>query len=348
MFRVKRKPMNYRTFGRSGLRVSEISFGTGDNAGLMVKGSEADRRAAVARALELGINYFDTSPDYGKGVAEKNLGAALRELRADAIVSTKVEIMPATIDDIPHAIATSLDASLRRLQRECVDVLMIHNPPRLRRDLKAPFWTPLTPSDYLEIALPALERARTAGKVRHFGFACEHAEPAAVYPLLDSGAFTAINAWYNLVNPTSGRPLPRGVVVGPDYDDYGEIIARAAARGVGVAAIRPLAGGALTYQTATQGPTARHPLAGGMYSRDPRTFRPEADRGKAFLFLHSAKRSLPQAAFAFALMHPAVTTVVSGASDLAQLEELVAAAAMRLSEDELKRIDEVYAKNFGL
>ncbi|HXP92787.1 MAG TPA: aldo/keto reductase [Candidatus Binatia bacterium] len=341
--------MKYRPLGKTRLQLSEISFGTGDNAGLMVLGSPEEQRGAVARALELGINYFDTSPDYGKGAAETNLGRILRELRADAVVSTKVEIMPDTIEDIERAITQSLDGSLRRLQRDYVDVLMIHNPPRLQRNLKAPFWTPLTPDDMLGPALRALQKARDDGKARHFGFACEHAEPAAVYPLLESGEFSLINAWYNLVNPTAGMRLPQGVKLGPDYDDYGDIIARAKACDVAVAAIRPLAGGALTPQVASGGPTARHRLAGGMYTRAPETFRPEADRGRPFAFLERLGRTLPQAAYAFALMNPAVTTVVGGFSDVAQLEELVRYSdAPRLSDDELAQIRAVYAKNFGL
>ncbi|HXF32949.1 MAG TPA: aldo/keto reductase [Candidatus Acidoferrales bacterium] len=341
--------MKYRPLGKTRLQFSEISFGTGDNAGLMVLGSAGEQRDAVARALELGINYFDTSPDYGKGVAETNLGKVLGELRADALVSTKVEIMPDTIDDIEGAIVRSLDGSLRRLQRDYVDILMIHNPPRLERNPSAQYWIPLTPADMLGPALRALEKSRTEGKVRHFGFACEHAEPAAVYPLLESGHFILINAWYNLVNPTAGMPLPKGIELGPDYDDYGEIITRAHDAGVGTAAIRPLAGGALTRQVAATGPTARHRLAGGMYTRDPETFRPEADRGRAFGFLDRPDRSLPQAAYAFALMNPAVTTVVGGFSDISQMEELVQyAEALRLGDDEILRIRSVYAKNFGI
>lgn len=341
--------MKYRPLGKTRLQLSEISFGTGDNAGLMVQGSAGEQRAAVARALELGINYFDTSPDYGKGVAETNLGKVLRELRADALVSTKVEIMPDTIEDIEGAITRSLEGSLRRLQRDYVDILMIHNPPRLERNLDAPYWTPVTPDDMLGPALRALEKARADGKARYFGFACEHAEPAAVYPLLESGRFNLINAWYNLVNPSAGMPLPKGIALGPDYDDYGEIITRAHESGIGAAVIRPLAGGALTQQVAGAGPTARHPLAGGMYTREPESFRSEADRGRAFAFLHQPDRSLPQAAYAFALMNPAVTTVVGGFSDAAQMEELVQyAEAPRLADEEILRIRSVYANNFGI
>ena len=67
--------MQYRKVGASDLVVSEIAFGCGGNAGLMVRGSDAERLPVVARALELGITYFDNAPDYGNGAAETNLGA---------------------------------------------------------------------------------------------------------------------------------------------------------------------------------------------------------------------------------------------------------------------------------
>ena len=96
--------MKYRRLGKTSLDVSEISFGTGDNAGLMMNAPEAERLRSFERALELGINYFDTSPDYGKGRAEENLGAAFKRYAGQAKkplhVSTKVEIMPEDFDDI--------------------------------------------------------------------------------------------------------------------------------------------------------------------------------------------------------------------------------------------------------
>ncbi len=339
-----------RALGKCGLDVSAISFGTGDNAGLMVKGSEAQQTAALARALELGINFFDTSPDYGKGLAETNLGRALATLRPPkVIVSTKVEIMPSDLDDIAGKVVRSLDDSLRRLGRQSVDILMIHNPPRLQRNSSAAYWTPLTPADFLGPALEGLERVRAQGKARHFGFTCENAEPAAVIPLLETGRFAAINCWYNLVNPTAGRALPLGVKVGVDYDDYGGIITAAGRCGVGVAVIRPLAGGGLTGQVVAAGAAGRHALAGGQYTRKPETFQPEIERARAFAFLDRSDRSLPQAAYQFALMHPAVSTVVGGYSDLDQLEEVAKAAGMgSLDAAEEQAVERVWACNFGL
>jgi aryl-alcohol dehydrogenase-like predicted oxidoreductase len=341
--------MRYRTFGPNGPRVSEISFGTGDNAGLMVLGSERERQAAVDRALELGINYFDTSPDYGKGVAETNLGQALRTRRDEALVATKVEIMPETLDDIEATVTRSLEASLKRLGMDAVDVLMIHNPPRLQRNPSIRTWTPLTQEDFMGPALRALERARDAGKTRYLGFATEAAEPAATKPLLETGLFTVINAWYSLVNPTGGMEMPAGVAYGPDYDDYGGIVSHAGKHGVGVAVIRPLAGGALSRQVAQSGVSGRHALAGGGFSRRPETFQPEIERGRAFAFLDTGTRTLQAAAYTFDLMNPAVSTVIGGYSELAHLEELAAVSgAPALSADELAKIRAVYANNFGL
>ena len=76
--------MKYRPLGSSGLELSEIAFGTGDNAGGIVYGAARHQHAMVARALELGINTFDCSPDYGKGLGEANLGRVLKELRRSA------------------------------------------------------------------------------------------------------------------------------------------------------------------------------------------------------------------------------------------------------------------------
>lgn len=345
--------MKYRRLGKTGLEVSEISFGTGDNAGLMMNAEAKERDRTLARAIELGINFFDTSPDYGKGVAESNLGAGLKQLGGyaarQALISTKVEIMPDDLKDIAGRIERSANDSLRRLKRERVDILMIHNPPRAERNPDAAHWLPLTVTDMLGPALEGLERVRKAGKARYFGFTCESAEPASVKAVLASGRYDAINCWYNIVNPTAGMDMPHGVVFGKDYDDYGGIITHAGKLDIGVAVIRPLAGGALTWQVAQTGPTARHVHAGGIYTRNPDAFRPEAERGKAFAFLHRPPRSLPVAGYQFALTHPAVSTVIGGFSDHGQLEEIAAAPEFPpMAATELAEINGVYARNFGL
>src|SRR5580700_2016954 len=105
--------MEMRTFGRTGLQVSILGFGCGAVGGLMVRGAPADQERTVARALEAGVNYFDTAVQYGNGESEKNLGRVLAKLKpANAIVGTKVRLPPADFGQIGDAVRISLEASL--------------------------------------------------------------------------------------------------------------------------------------------------------------------------------------------------------------------------------------------
>src|SRR5579884_3810750 len=105
--------MDRRVLGRTGLEVSLLGFGCGAVGGLMVKGAAADQERAVARALELGINYFDTAAQYGNGESEKNLGRVLKRLKPNVTVGTKVRLPPTPPREIGAAIAASLEASLK-------------------------------------------------------------------------------------------------------------------------------------------------------------------------------------------------------------------------------------------
>ena len=119
--------MQMRTFGRTGLQVSALGFGCGAVGGIMVRGDPGDQERLVARALEIGVNYFDTAVLYGDGASESNLGRVLRVLKpAHAIVGTKVRVPPG--EPIAVAIAKSLEGSLARLQLDHVDIFHLHNP----------------------------------------------------------------------------------------------------------------------------------------------------------------------------------------------------------------------------
>src|ERR1700753_4205357 len=100
--------MQSRAFGRSGMELSVLGFGCGAVGGLMVRGDHADQERTVARALEAGVNYFDTAVQYGDGESEKNLGRILDKLKpVNAIVGTKVRIPPGDYRRIGEAIAAS-------------------------------------------------------------------------------------------------------------------------------------------------------------------------------------------------------------------------------------------------
>lgn len=340
--------MKYRPMGKTGVMVSEISFGTGDNAGLLVRGEERAQRDAFERALELGINYWDTSPDYGDhvGLAEINIGKLMKALSVRPILTTKVEVMPGDLDDIAGAVGRSLDGSLKRLGVDWVDVLQIHNPPQLQRDTSVSGWIHLGLEDYLgpRGALEGLERARREGKVHYLGFAAEHASPAAMRQLIDTGAFQMINVWYDLLNPTAGYGRVPGLNVGHHYDG---VIQHAAAAGVGVAVIRPLSGGALTEHAIRGG--ARHPLAGGGLSRQAAVYNEMVEQARPLAFLaQPGAHSVSEAAYRFILETQGVTTVIGGYSELSHLEEAAGNSnAPLLTPETMARVNLVWRANYG-
>jgi aryl-alcohol dehydrogenase-like predicted oxidoreductase len=338
--------MQYRTIGNTPVRVSEIGFGCGDNAGLIVRATTQERRFGVARALELGINYFDTSPDYGKGLSESNLGRVFRELRARPIIATKAEIMPGDEDDLAGAVVRSIEGSLRRLRMDFVDIAQVHNAPHAKRNLDTPGWVHLSVDDYLgpKGCLEGLERLQRDGKVRYLGFACEHAEGPAVKQLLDTGKFQMLNVWFDLLNPTSGWPAVPGMRVDSDYQ---QIVDYARAHGCGTAVIRPLAGGTLTDIAAGGG--TRHPYAGGGLSRTVSRYQEMVDQAKCMAFLsQEGRHSLAQAAVRFSLSNPGVSSVLGGFSDVNQIEEMaVCSGAGPLSEENMARVEMAWRANFG-
>jgi L-glyceraldehyde 3-phosphate reductase len=95
--------MQYRTVGKTGIKVAEIGFGCGNNAVLMVKAPYEDQRAAVRHALDLGINFFDTAFAYGLGKSEENLGRILNDLGAVPVISTKIRLEADAVGDVGAA-----------------------------------------------------------------------------------------------------------------------------------------------------------------------------------------------------------------------------------------------------
>lgn len=336
--------MQYRLIPSCGLRVSEIAFGCGGTAGLMVRGSFKDQVAAAARAVELGINYFDNSPDYGDGVSEENLGKVMRELGVRPIVVTKVEVRPGDLDDIAGHVERSVEASLKRLGVDWVDVVQIHNGPvAVKPELGPREYRVLWIEDYFRPggALEGLDRVVAAGKTRFVGFICRGNDGRQVRELLGTGRFHLINLVYNLINPSAGGDLPDGLRVDADF---GGVIEAAEDHGVGVAVYSPLQGGALT--DASVAGADPHPLSGSR--RGGAAQEALRRQATALSFLRRPDRSLAQAAYQFILMNRGVSTVLGGFSDVAQLEELAAVSGWPgLTEEEMARVEMVWRANFG-
>jgi aryl-alcohol dehydrogenase-like predicted oxidoreductase len=318
--------MEYRVLGRTGLRVSALGFGCGNVGGLMVRGTRAERERAVARALELGVNFFDTAPAYGDGVSEEHLGQSLETLGARCLVATKVRLGGDGLADPGKAVTRSLETSLRRLRRERVDLLQLHDPVRVARASGEP-----GADEVLERILPALEALRRAGKVGFVGMTAIGDTPA-VHRVLTAGAVDLAQVCFNLLNPSAGVEVPSGFP-GQDFD---RLLDRARAQKIGVIVIRVLAAGALS------GEATRHPIAvptvepiasGPDYATDVgrvRALRVLVDEGHV--------GSLVEAALRFPLGFDAVSTVLLGYSSQAHLETAAAAIGKGpLSPDAMAR-----------
>src|SRR5262249_38017761 len=153
-------------------------------------GSPEERHRAVARAIELGVNYFDTAPSYGDGVSERHLGEALRAVRGDVYVGTKFRLEPTHMADVERAIAGSLEESLRRLGRERVDLFQLHNRVAARTAGGA-----VGVDDLLARVVPALEALRSQGKLRFFGIT-GLGETSALHRAIDSRTVATVQTCY--------------------------------------------------------------------------------------------------------------------------------------------------------
>ncbi len=236
--------MKLRTLGRTELAVSEIGFGCGPTGGLMINGSAAERREAVACALDLGINYFDTAAVYGAGVSETHLGETLRELGARVAVATKVALAPGDLRDIVGAVQRSVEDSLRRLGLGELALIQLHNRIGLERAAQAPFGTGalLASADVagLDGVLEAFERLRTRGLVHHFGCSAFGGDMGMVRNLIDSDRFEVLTLHYSILNRTAWSAHQGAAML-----DYAQVGRRAASRHMATVALRVLEGGAL-------------------------------------------------------------------------------------------------------
>jgi len=300
--------METRTLGRTGLKVSVLGFGCGAVGGLMVRGSPADQERAVARAIELGINYFDTAAMYGNGESERNLGRVLKSLNPDIRVGTKVRVPAAERSHIGAAVTASLEASLQRLQLDQIDLFQLHN--HITRDGRD---GDLTPETVLGEVVPAFERLREQGKTRFYGITAV-GDTAALHQVVDARVVDTAQVSYNLLNPSAGATVARGY---PAHD-YGNLLAHAKAADMGVINIRVLAAGALS------GTEERHPL--GSPSVEPigsgGSYRTDVERARRLepLIREGHADSLIEAALRFAIANDAVSTVLVGYSTLDHLE----------------------------
>ncbi len=317
--------MEYTNLGRTGLKVSRLCLGT------MTYGSpkwrewvlpEEESRPFIQRALELGINFFDTADVYSRGESEQVLGRALRDFaqRDQVVIATKVN---SPMGDGPNDrglsrvhILHSIDASLKRLGTDYVDLYQIHR------------WDAETP---IEETLEALHDVVKAGKARYIGASSMYAwQFAKALYLADRRGWTrfvTMQNHYNLVYREEER----------------EMLPLCRAEGIGVIPWSPLARGFLagTRHPGGGGDTIRSrsdPFADQMYYKEP-DFQVVA---RVQNIARQRGVSPTQVALAWLLQQPGVTAPIVGASKMAHLEEAVQAVNLTLSADERRLVEEPY------
>jgi aryl-alcohol dehydrogenase-like predicted oxidoreductase len=329
--------LNQRPLGQTGQLISEIGFGCGNQAGLLVRGTPQEQLQAVSRAVELGITYFDTAASYGDGVSEQNLGRALRELKPKVLVGTKLGIGQPGADAGPAHIERLLDESLARLGRDSVDLLYLHG--RIVADGRGDA-RGVEASAVLGTVLPTFQRFREQGRVRFLGIT-GLGDTEAVLRVMQPGAFDMFHCYFSAINPSAGFPMPAGKV----QQHLGGLIDRAIEVGMGVLAIRVLAAGALAGQV------AKHPLAstsGGslIAGLDYETDAAQAERLRPLA--DELGITLPELGIRFALSKPEVSAALVGVSDADQIEVAARAAdAGPLPDATVQRILELAREYLG-
>ena len=330
--------METRALGKTGLTVAALGFGCGAVGGLMVKGEAAEQRRAVAHAIESGITYFDTAPSYGDGLSEQNLGRTLHELGSAVtekiIVGTKLRVDPEAARGpaagVAAAIRRSAEESLRRLRRERVHLLQLHNQIAASAE---PAGRALTAEEVIGPVADGMRALVEAGLTEHVGFTAT-GDPAAVKQVVSSGKVETGQVYFNALNPSAGYAgtADKGQV------DFGGLIDVAAEHGVGVINIRSLAAGAVSSAP------ERHPNAGGGGGGSGIVGeRYEDDLSKARALAALAKElgleGPVELAFRFAMSKRGVSTVIVGYSSEAQLHDAIRWANRgALPEDAVRRV----------
>jgi aryl-alcohol dehydrogenase-like predicted oxidoreductase len=315
--------MEYRLLGRSGCAVSALALGTltfGNETG------ETDSFAQLDRFLSAGGTLIDTADVYADGRSEQIIGrwlASRRDARELAVIATKGRF-PTTDDPNGHGLsrrhlAAALDASLRRLGVEAVDLYQLHG------------WDPLTP---IEETLQFLDDAAQAGKIRYFG--------------LSNFLGYQIQKYVDLA---SMHGLIRPVTVQPQYNLLAraiewEVVPACQAEGLGLLAWSPLASGWLTGKYQRDKPPGEGTRLSDQMDQGMRIWNERGHLERTWPVIDAVRKvaegrgaSMSQVAIAWVLARPAVRSVILGARRLAQLDDNLGAGQLELGDDETRLLE---------
>ncbi|MCM8812106.1 MAG: aldo/keto reductase [Candidatus Omnitrophica bacterium] len=291
--------MRLRPFGRTGWQVSEIGFGCWGLGGGWGSRDDEEGRRAIRRALELGVNFFDTAYVYGNGHSEKVLGETLRDWRGQVYVATKVpsktmEWPPPPSTPAERAFPASwivrcAETSLKRLGRERIDLLQFH--VWLDAWLASQEWR------------TAIDLLKKQGKIRSFGISVNDHQPESVLKLVASGGLDSVQVIYNVFDQTPEKRLF------PLCQEHG----------VAVIVRVPFDEGSLTGSLTPETRFQRGDWRAGYFrgERLAETCRRVEPLKK---LLTPAVPTLAELALRFVLSHPAVSTVIPGMRKVSNVE----------------------------
>ena len=317
--------MEYVKLGRTGLEVSRIclgcmSYGVPDQGNHAWSIDEAESRPFIKRALEGGINFFDTANRYSLGSSEEILGRAMKDFarRDEVVIATKVygRMRPGPNGSglSRKAIMMEIDASLRRLGTDYVDLYQIHR------------WDYGTP---IEETLEALHDIVKAGKARYIGASSMHAwQFARALGIAERHGWTRFVSMQNLVNL-----LYR--------EEEREMLPLCAAEGIGVIPWSPQARGKLTRDwNYTSIRTETDEAFGRFFAKTEDADRKVVDRVAEIAKARGVPRA--QVALAWLLAKPVITAPIVGATKLQQLDDALASVNVKLTPDEVTSLKELY------
>jgi aryl-alcohol dehydrogenase-like predicted oxidoreductase len=319
--------VDYINLGRTGLKVSRICLGcmsygdpTNTQSGSWVLG-EAEGRTIIKQALDAGINFFDTANVYSFGASEEILGRAVKDFttREKVVVATKVR---GKMRDDPNgkglsrkAIMNEIDASLRRLQTDYVDLYQIHS------------WDDDTP---IEETAEALHDVVKAGKARYIG-----ASKMPAWRFMKAIGIQRSNGWAQFVSMQNHYNLIY-------REEERETMPLCVSEGIGVIPFSPLARGKLArpWDSAATARTETDTWQKTYYGQTEAIDRKIVDRVADIAQKRGVARS--QVALAWLLQVPALAAPIVGATKATQLAEAIGAVAVKLTADEVKALEELY------
>jgi aryl-alcohol dehydrogenase-like predicted oxidoreductase len=296
--------MKLRPFGKTDMKVSEIGLGAWQLANPDWGVDDRDEALRIVqKSLEAGCNFFDSAPAYGHGLSEELLGVALKSVRKDVIICTKFGHSPEWVTDFSRAaIRPSLEGSLRRLQTDYIDIMLMHNPPREMMDGRI--------ADQYE----ELEKLKAEGKLREYGISLDW--KVEVEMAVDTTGSKALEVFFNALYQ---EPLPA--------------FPYAQEKGAGLIVKVPLDSGWLSgrYRGNSRFDDVRKRWS-------PEVIARRSALVEKFAEIIPRGTPMAHAALQFCLARPEVSTIIPGAKTVEQALDNFAAADQQLPEESVQAI----------